>query len=65
VFLLIPLSSSVLAVLLLGDVIAMSFVTGAALLIAGVWLGALHRAPEMPEEATGDACAESPTVAVC
>jgi drug/metabolite transporter (DMT)-like permease len=60
-FLLIPVSSVVIAALLLGEVITISFVVGAALVIAGVWVGAIRREPE----AADLTCPEVPGGAVC
>ncbi|MBN1249213.1 MAG: EamA family transporter [Anaerolineae bacterium] len=44
--LLIPVSAVVLGALLAGEAITPSFLLGAAMVIAGVWLGALHQQPE-------------------
>jgi drug/metabolite transporter (DMT)-like permease len=59
--LLVPISSVVIAALLLGEVITISFVIGAALVIAGVWVGAIRREPE----AADLICPEVPGEAVC
>jgi drug/metabolite transporter (DMT)-like permease len=61
VFLLVPISSVVIAALLLGEVITISFVIGAALVIAGVWVGAIRREPETLDLT----CPEVPGGAVC
>lgn len=61
IFLLIPVSSVIMAALVLGESVTASFLAGAALVIAGVWLGAVREAPEtahMP-------CKEMPSGATC
>jgi drug/metabolite transporter (DMT)-like permease len=51
-FLLMPVATVILAALLAGEVITTSFVIGAALVIAGVWVGAFRRERERaPEQA--------------
>jgi drug/metabolite transporter (DMT)-like permease len=60
-FLLIPVSTVVTAALLAGEVVTLSFVVGAALVLAGVWVGAIHSAPEAAELT----CAEMPSKALC
>lgn len=63
-FLLMPVSTVVIAALLAGEVITTSFVIGAALVIAGVWVGAIQRKPRQEPEVTEATCPEMPT-AVC
>jgi drug/metabolite transporter (DMT)-like permease len=60
-FLLIPVATVVLAALLLGEAITTSFLLGAALVLAGVWVGAI----QAPEEAVEAVCPELPSRAVC
>jgi drug/metabolite transporter (DMT)-like permease len=60
-FLLIPVSTVVIAALVAGEVVTPSFVIGAALVLAGVWVGAIHSAPE----AADLTCAEMPSKAIC
>ena len=62
--LLIPVSAAILGALLAEEVITTSFVIGAAMVIAGVWVGALHQDSETPETAEA-ACLEVPGEAVC
>ena len=64
VFLLMPVATVILAALLAGEVITTSFVIGAALVIAGVWVGAIQRKPRQEPEVTEATCPEMPT-AVC
>jgi len=60
-FLLIPVATVVIAAWLAGEVITASFVIGGALVLAGVWVGAIHSAPE-----TADlTCSEMPNKAIC
>lgn len=60
-FLLMPVSSVIIAALLVGEVITISFVIGVALVIAGVWLGAIRRAAR----SEGPPCPETAGTAVC
>ncbi len=60
-FLLMPVSSVIIAALVAGEVITTSFVIGGALVIAGVWVGAFHRKPEAAEVT----CPKVPAGAVC
>ena len=60
-FLLIPVSTVIIAALLLGEVATSTFVIGAALVLAGVWVGAIHSAPE----AADLTCSEMPSKAIC
>jgi drug/metabolite transporter (DMT)-like permease len=57
-FLLMPVSTVIIAALLAGEVITTSFVIGAALVIAGVWVGAFGREPEAVPETAEATCAE-------
>jgi drug/metabolite transporter (DMT)-like permease len=61
-FLLIPVSTVVIAALVAGEVVTLSFLIGAALVLAGVWVGAIHRAPPESADLT---CAEMPSKAMC
>jgi drug/metabolite transporter (DMT)-like permease len=60
-FLLIPVATVVIAAWLAGEVITTSFVIGGALVLAGVWVGAIHSAPE----AADLTCSEMPSKAIC
>jgi drug/metabolite transporter (DMT)-like permease len=60
-FLLMPVATVVIAAWLAGEVITASFVIGGALVLAGVWLGAVHRSPEVADLA----CSEMPNKAIC
>ena len=60
-FLLIPLATVAIAAWLLGESISASFVIGAALVLAGVWAGAIRGAPKAVELA----CSEMPNKAIC
>ncbi len=60
-FLLIPVATVVVAALILGEAITTSFVVGAALVLAGVWVGAIQGPPEVAEVV----CPELPSRAVC
>lgn len=60
-FLLTPVATVVIAALLLGEAITTSFAVGAALVLAGVWAGAI----QAPEEAVEAVCPELPSRAVC
>jgi len=60
-FLLIPVATVVIAAWLAGEVVTTSFVIGAALVLAGVWVGAIHSA----SEAADLTCSEMPTKAIC
>jgi drug/metabolite transporter (DMT)-like permease len=61
-FLLMPVATALIAAWLLGDVITVSFVIGAALVVAGVWVGAIRSVPEETAELT---CAQMPSKAIC
>ena len=63
-FLLIPVSATILATLFVGEAITLSFVTGASMVIIGVWIGAFHRKARVPEQVEL-ACAELPGGALC
>ena len=60
-FLLIPVATVVIAAWLLGEVVTISFVIGAALVLAGVWVGAIKGAPKTTELA----CSEMPNKSIC
>ncbi len=60
-FLLIPVATVVVAALLLGEAITTSFVVGAVLVLAGVWVGAIQGPPEAVEAV----CPQLPSRAVC
>ena len=60
-FLLTPVATVVLAALVLGEAITAAFLVGTALVLAGVWLGAIQAPPKEPELA----CPTLPTRAVC
>lgn len=60
-FLLIPVATVVIAAGLLGEVVTVSFVFGAALVLAGVWVGAIRSSPKTVELV----CAEMPNKALC
>jgi drug/metabolite transporter (DMT)-like permease len=59
--LLIPVATVVIAAWLLGEVVTISFVIGAALVLAGVWVGAIKGAPKTVELA----CSEMPNKSIC
>jgi len=59
-FLLIPIATVVIANRVLGEVVTMSFVVGAALALAGVWLG-MQSTPKAAELT----CPETPSKAIC
>jgi drug/metabolite transporter (DMT)-like permease len=60
-FLLIPVATVVIAAWLLGEVVTLSFLIGAALVLAGVWVGAIQSSPKAVELACGD----MPSKAIC
>lgn len=60
-FLLIPVATVAIAAWLLGEVVTTSFVIGAVLVLAGVWVGAIQSAPKVVELA----CSEMPSKAIC
>ncbi|UCC77123.1 MAG: DMT family transporter [Anaerolineales bacterium] len=60
-FLLVPVATVVIAAVLLGEAITTPFVIGAALVLAGVWVGAI----QAPQEAVEAVCPEFPSRAVC
>jgi drug/metabolite transporter (DMT)-like permease len=55
-------STVVFAALLAGEVITISFVIGAALVLAGVWVGAIQSAPPETADLT---CSAMPSKAIC
>jgi len=60
-FLLTPVATVIIAAAVAGEVITIAFLIGTALVVAGVWLGAVHEAPQ-----TADlTCAEMPSKAIC
>lgn len=60
-FLLMPVATVVIAAWLLGEKITISFLIGAALVLVGVWVGAIHSAPKAVESA----CAGMPNKGIC
>jgi len=60
-FLLMPVATVLIAAWLLGEAITLPFLIGAALVLAGVWLGAIRSAPQVAELT----CAEMPSKAMC
>jgi drug/metabolite transporter (DMT)-like permease len=60
-FLLIPVATVIVAALVLGEAITVPFLVGAALVLAGVWVGAIQRPPKEVELT----CPGLPTRAVC
>jgi drug/metabolite transporter (DMT)-like permease len=60
-FLLIPVATVVIAAAVLGEVVTPTFVVGAVLSLAGVWVGAIQSSPKAVELA----CAEMPSKAIC
>lgn len=62
VFLLMPVATVVIAAVVAGETITLSFVVGTALVLAGVWIGAIRKAPESAAEMT---CPEVPSKALC
>ena len=60
-FLLIPVVTVVVAAWLLGEVITTSFLLGAALVLAGVWIGAIRSSPKAVELT----CSPTPNKAIC
>lgn len=63
-FLLIPISTAIFGTLLVGEAITLTFVIGAVMVVAGVWVGAFHRKPQAPEKAEL-ACAGLPDGVAC
>jgi drug/metabolite transporter (DMT)-like permease len=63
-FLLIPISATILGALFVGEAITLSFVIGTAMVITGVWAGAFHRKVKVPEQVEL-ACAELSDGAGC
>jgi drug/metabolite transporter (DMT)-like permease len=61
-FLLMPVSTVVIAALVAGEVVTLSFVMGAALVLVGVWVGAIRG---VPEETAELACSETPSKTIC
>lgn len=66
-FVLMPMVSITLSVLLTGEVITLSFVLGAALALVGVWLGAIGGLPRgaAPQPAAAPTVAPGPDLADC
>ena len=60
-FLLVPVATVVIAALLLGEAITAPFLVGAALVLAGVWVGAI----QAPAETVETVCSELPSRAIC
>jgi len=60
-FLLIPVATVIIAALFLGEAITASFLIGAVLVLAGVWVGTIQSPPKEPELT----CPWLPTRAVC
>jgi drug/metabolite transporter (DMT)-like permease len=60
-FLLTPVATVIVAAVVLGEAITTSFLVGAALVLAGVWVGAIQAPPEAVEAV----CPELPSRAVC
>jgi drug/metabolite transporter (DMT)-like permease len=60
-FLLMPVATVLIAAWLLGEAITLPFLIGAALVLAGVWVGAFRSAPQAAELT----CAEMPSKAMC
>ena len=59
-FLLMPVATVILAALLAGEVITLSFVIGATLVIAGVWVGAVRGEPDAAPETPEVTCPDTP-----
>ena len=67
-FLLMPVSTVIIAAVVAGEVVTTAFVVGTALVIGGVWIGAIRRAPEGAEtapEAEELICPGAPSKAIC
>jgi drug/metabolite transporter (DMT)-like permease len=60
-FLLMPVTTVVMAAWLLGEVVTISFVIGAALALAGVWMGAIQSSPKVAELT----CSPTASKAIC
>jgi len=60
-FLLIPVATVVIAAWLLGEAVTVSFVIGAALVLAGVWVGVIRSSPKAVELT----CTQLPSRAIC
>jgi drug/metabolite transporter (DMT)-like permease len=60
-FLLMPVSTVVIAALVAREVVTLSFVIGAALVLSGVWVGAIRSAPKETDDLT---CSETSSKAV-
>ncbi len=61
IFLLMPATTVVIAAVVAGEVVTTSFFIGTALVLAGVWLGAVHAPPEEAEST----CPGVPAEAAC
>ena len=60
-FLLIPAATVIIAAWLAGEAITLAFVLGGIIVLAGVWLGAIRRSPEVAELT----CSATPSKAIC
>ncbi|NLE99852.1 MAG: DMT family transporter [Anaerolineales bacterium] len=60
-FLLIPVSTVAIAAWLLGEAVTTTFIIGAALVLVGVWVGAIQGAPKVVDVT----CSEMPNKAIC
>jgi drug/metabolite transporter (DMT)-like permease len=60
-FMLIPVATVVIAAWLLGEAVTITFVVGAALVLTGVWVGAIRSSPKTVELT----CLEMPNKAIC
>jgi drug/metabolite transporter (DMT)-like permease len=65
-FVLMPVVTTAISVWLTGEVVTASFVLGAAVTLAGVWLGAISRSPRaMSQRAAAPETAPGPELADC
>jgi drug/metabolite transporter (DMT)-like permease len=65
-FVLMPLVTTAISVWLIGEVVTASFVLGAAVTLAGVWLGTISRSPRaVPQRAAAPEPAPGPDLADC
>jgi drug/metabolite transporter (DMT)-like permease len=60
-FLLIPVATVIIAALVAGETVTASLVVGGVVVIAGVWVGAVHKSPEAAQLT----CSEVPSKAIC
>ena len=60
-FLLIPVSTVIIAAVLGGEVISPPFIIGGVLVLAGVWVGAIHKSPKVAELT----CSPAANKAIC